>query len=78
MLHQNEGGIGKYIPNAQEISRDPRDFMREILREIHPVDRERLTVLKSAEDERMKMRKKFALVQFLHLSINFKLYKSKL
>ena len=21
-LHQNEGGIGKYIPDAQEISRD--------------------------------------------------------
>ena len=26
MLHQNQGGIGKSIPDAQEISRDPRDF----------------------------------------------------
>ena len=28
VLHQNEGGIGKSIPDAQEISRDPRDFPR--------------------------------------------------
>ena len=26
VLHQNEGGIGKSIPDAQEISRDPREF----------------------------------------------------
>ena len=26
VLHQNEGGIGKSIRDAQEISRDPRDF----------------------------------------------------
>ena len=32
VLHQNEGGIGKSIPDAQEISGDPRDFPREILR----------------------------------------------
>ena len=30
MLHRNEGGIGKSIPDAQEISWDPRDFPREI------------------------------------------------
>ena len=28
MLNQNEGGIGKSIPDAQEIFRDPRDFPR--------------------------------------------------
>ena len=28
VLHQNEGGIGKSIPDAREISRDPRDFPR--------------------------------------------------
>ena len=28
MLHQDEGGIGKSIPDAREISRDPRDFPR--------------------------------------------------
>ena len=28
VLHQNEGGIWKSIPDAQEISRDPRDFQR--------------------------------------------------
>ena len=28
VLHQNEVGIGKSIPNTQEISRDPRDFPR--------------------------------------------------
>ena len=27
VLHQNEGGIGKSIPVAQEISRDPRDVL---------------------------------------------------
>ena len=27
-IHQNEVGIGKSIPDAQEISRDPRDFPR--------------------------------------------------
>ena len=27
-LHQNEGGIGKSIPDAQKISWDPRDFPR--------------------------------------------------
>ena len=32
MLHQNEGGIGKSIRDAPEISWDPRDFPREILR----------------------------------------------
>ena len=26
VLHQNEGGIGKSIPDAQEISRDPREI----------------------------------------------------
>ena len=34
VLHQDKGGIGKSIPDAQEISRDPKDFPREILREI--------------------------------------------
>ena len=62
VLHQNEGGIGKSIPDAQEISRDPRDFPRAKPegnlegRSIHlqgwirksiPVGREGLTVLKS-------------------------------
>ena len=28
VLHQNEGGIGKSIPDAQDISRDPRDVPR--------------------------------------------------
>ena len=28
VLHQDEGGIGKSIPDAQQISRDPRDFPR--------------------------------------------------
>ena len=28
MLHQNEGVIGKSIPDAREISRDTRDFPR--------------------------------------------------
>ena len=28
MLHQDEGGIGKSIPDARKISRDPRDFPR--------------------------------------------------
>ena len=28
VLHQDEGGIGKSIPDAQEISRDPKDFPR--------------------------------------------------
>ena len=28
VLHQDEGGIGKSIPDAREISRDPRDFPR--------------------------------------------------
>ena len=28
VLHQKEGGIGKYIPDAQEISQDPRHFPR--------------------------------------------------
>ena len=28
VLHQNEGGIGKSIPDAQEISRDSRDVLR--------------------------------------------------
>ena len=28
MLHQDEGGIEKSIPDAREISRDPRDFPR--------------------------------------------------
>ena len=28
VLHQNEGGIGKSIPDAQEISRDPRAISR--------------------------------------------------
>ena len=28
VLHQDEGGIGKSIPDAQKISRDPRDFPR--------------------------------------------------
>lgn len=28
MLDQDEGDIGKAIPNAQEISRDPKDFPR--------------------------------------------------
>ena len=28
VLHQNEGGIGKSTPDAQEISRDPRDVPR--------------------------------------------------
>ena len=28
VLHQNSGGIGKYIPPALEISLDPRDFSR--------------------------------------------------
>ena len=32
VLHQNEGGIGKSMPDAQEISQNPRDFPREILR----------------------------------------------
>ena len=32
MLHQNEGGIGKSIPDPQEISWNPRDFPREILK----------------------------------------------
>ena len=32
VLHQDEGGIGKSIPDAQEISRDPKDFPREISR----------------------------------------------
>ena len=32
MLHQNEGGIGKSIPDAQEISGDLIDFPREISR----------------------------------------------
>ena len=32
VLHQNSGGIGKSILDAQEISRDPRDFPREISR----------------------------------------------
>ena len=32
VLHQDEGGIGKSIPDAQKISRDPRDFPREISR----------------------------------------------
>ena len=30
--HQYKGGIKKSIPNDQEISPDPRDFPREILR----------------------------------------------
>ena len=28
MLHQDEGGIGKSIPDARKISQDPRDFPR--------------------------------------------------
>ena len=28
VLHQDEGGIGKSIPDARKISRDPRDFPR--------------------------------------------------
>ena len=34
VLHQNEGGIGKFNPESQEISRDPRDspVSREISR----------------------------------------------
>ena len=28
VLHQDEGGIGKSIPDDQKISRDPRDFPR--------------------------------------------------
>ena len=28
MLRQNERGIGKFIPDAQDISRDPKDFLR--------------------------------------------------
>ena len=28
VLHQNEGGIGKFIPDAQAISRDPREISR--------------------------------------------------
>ena len=28
VLHQDEGGIGKSIPDGQKISRDPRDFPR--------------------------------------------------
>ena len=28
VLHQDEGGIGESIPDAQEISRDPKDFPR--------------------------------------------------
>ena len=32
VLHQNEGGIGKSIRDGQEISWDPRDFLREISR----------------------------------------------
>ena len=32
VLHQNSGVIGKSIPDAQEISWDPRDFPREISR----------------------------------------------
>ena len=28
VLHQDEGGIGKSIPDAQEISQDPIDFPR--------------------------------------------------
>ena len=28
VLHQDEGGIGKSIPDAQEISRDPKDYPR--------------------------------------------------
>ena len=28
VLHQDEGGIGKSIPDVQEISRDPNDFPR--------------------------------------------------
>ena len=28
LLHQNEGGIKKSIPNTQEISGDQRDFQR--------------------------------------------------
>ena len=28
VIHQDEGGIGKSIPDAQEISWDPRDLLR--------------------------------------------------
>ena len=28
VLHQDEGGIGKSIPDAWEISRDPREISR--------------------------------------------------
>ena len=28
VLHQDEGGIGKSIPDAQEISQDPKDIPR--------------------------------------------------
>ena len=28
VLHQDEGGIGKSIPDARKISQDPRDFPR--------------------------------------------------
>ena len=32
VLHQDEGGVVKSIPDAPKISRDPRDFPREISR----------------------------------------------
>ena len=69
MLHQNEGGIGKSIPDAREISQyltsfggvgtflHQQSFYMEWIRKSFPVDREGLTVLKSilpADDERMR------------------------
>ena len=38
VLHRNEGGIGKSTPDAQEISRDPRDVPRAKPRRVEGVD----------------------------------------